>query len=666
MKKSILQLALSLALCSPILANYNPASSMGSPYSDIDPSHWAYKQIRSLYDAGILRADGTGTFKGNERISRYEAVGLVYSALQHVNRMRSAGGNVDPHILDTINSLITELTDEMQVAEVRIEENADAIAQLRNYVHSMYGRPTQGVTFPLGNHGGRLKLSGQAMTSLVMGGANSAYGTAKSNNSPNVPGTTTNRYESTNQFSVDYLQLGVAADIDHKTSFFTRGLFYLGGNTSGGGGNFQGAPLTAATTGPGGSAPSVPSGLSFNDYMYLHVKDMWADWDFSVGRMYVPWGHETGGAFSTNPYFVSNSMVDMLYGGLFEGIYFTREDSTRSWDWGIGIHNGALATPANAMNSGAGAAGYFASGAGTGFYNHLYPSLQPMLASGAVTGRVAGLPANTTGILPGGGHTGAAYLGANAPRLITPFNVAGTIAFNNNLTNNKIITAADPAVDSVVIPAAAGTNGLGTNDDKAFGFLLHLGNRSKNNDFMWDFNYFDNGGKSTRSGAGTAANPYRVSGYGKMSFFNLGATYKAHNRWKVSMEYVAGSVENLYYHNNNKANGVNVYSDDFSTWYIQPTYHLTARSDISLRYGTHSYDSHDFPNQLDNNDEYKELAIAWTRRVSDNGTLILENNSSEWSKLGGLSQAQLRPPAGPSVATENKFNVMRASYRIDF
>jgi len=600
---------------------------MGSPYSDIDPSHWAYKQIRSLYDAGILRADGTGTFKGNERISRYEAVGLVYSALQHVNRMRSAGGNVDPHILDTINSLITELTDEMQVAEVRIEENADAIAQLRNYVHSMYGRPTQGVTFPLGNHGGRLKLSGQAMTSLVMGGANSAYGTMRLNNSPTAPVATTNNFESTNQLSVDYFQLGVAADIDHKTSFFTRGLFYLGGNTSGGGGNFRGAPGTAA----------APTGLSFNDYMYLHVKDMWADWDFSVGRMYVPWGHETGGAFSTNPYFVSNSMVDMLYGGMFEGLYFTREDSTRSWDWGIGIHNGALATPANAMNSGGGA-GYFASGSGTGFYNHLYPALQPMLASGAGTGRVAGLPATVRG----------------APRLVTPFNAMGT--------NFNVPGVAD------VTPAAAGTNGLGTNDDKAFGFLLHLGNRSKNNDFMWDFNYFDNGGKSTRSGAGTAANPYRVSGYGKMSFFNLGATYKAHNRWKVSMEYVAGSVENLYHHNNTPANGLNVYSDDFSTWYIQPTYHLTGRSDLSLRYGTHSYDPHNFAGTLDNNDDYKELAIAWTRRVSDNGTLIVENSTSEWSKLGGFTPAQHRTVAGgtPSLNFEDKFNVMRASYRIDF
>jgi len=598
---------MSLAICSPILANYNPASSMGSPYADIDPSHWAYKQIRSLYDAGILRADGTGTFKGNERISRYEAVGLVYSALQHVNRMRSAGGQVDPHILDTINSLITELTDEMQVAEVRIEENADAIAQLRNYVHSMYGRPSQGVTFPLGNHGGRLKLSGQAMASVVMGGANSAYGTARANNNPNLAAGISNRFEGTNQFSVDYFQLGVAADIDHKTSFFTRGLFYLGGNT----------------------ATGAPAGLNFNDYMYLHVKDLWGDWDFSIGRMYVPWGHETGGAFSTNPYFVSNSMVDFLYGGMFEGTYFSREDDSRSWDWGIGIHNGQLATPANAFGT-----PYTASGAGVGFYNHLYPSKMPMMASGPGFGRIVGMPVNVAG----------------GPRMITPFNTSGTTVAAGGTT---------------ALPAFANT--LGTNDDKGFGFLLHLGNRSKNNDFMWDFNYYDNGGKSTRSGSGTAANPYLVSGYGKMNFFNLGWTYRAHNRWKVSMEYVSGSVEQLYNHNNTAANGVNVFKDDFSTWYIQPTYHLSARSDISLRYGTHSYDAHSFAGTLDNNDDYKELTIAWARRLSENGTLLLENSSSEWSKLGGLSPAQLRTALGtPSVATEDKFNVMRASYRVDF
>ena len=81
---------------------------------------------------------------------------------------------------------MTELTDEMQVIEVRIEENSDAIAMLRNHIASMHGKPTQGVTVPMGQ--GRLKFMGQGMISLVSGGANSAYSNDYASN--NDPATT--------------------------------------------------------------------------------------------------------------------------------------------------------------------------------------------------------------------------------------------------------------------------------------------------------------------------------------------------------------------------------------------------------------------------------------------------------------------------------------------
>ena len=156
-----------------------------SPFEDIDPSHWSYQKIKYLYDHGIIRGKGSGRFNGNERISRYEASALVFQALKHVKEVQGQGGSVDSDIMDTINSLMTELTDEMQVIEVRIEENSDAIAQLRNHMSSANGKPTQGISMPMGQ--GRIKFMGQAMFSLVSGGADSFYSSATTNNSALAP-----------------------------------------------------------------------------------------------------------------------------------------------------------------------------------------------------------------------------------------------------------------------------------------------------------------------------------------------------------------------------------------------------------------------------------------------------------------------------------------------
>ena len=100
------------------------------------------------------------------------------------------------------------------------------------------------------------------------------------------------------------------------------------------------------------------------------MKDLWSDWDLTLGRMGLPWGHETGGAFRTNPYFVSNSLVDMLYNNrLVTGAYVSTESDDGEWNWGVGVHNGDQANPS---------AGY----------SHLYP------ATAMATGVPAFLAAN--------------------------------------------------------------------------------------------------------------------------------------------------------------------------------------------------------------------------------------------------------------------------------
>jgi hypothetical protein len=515
MKKYAISGLLSMALMAPVV-------SAASPFVDIDPSHWAYKQIKSLYDAGIIRGDGTGKFKGNERISRYEAAALVYQAINYVNRHKAAGGTVDSEMMDTINSLMTELTDEMQVIEVRIEENSDAIAQLRNHLASMHGKPTQGVTVPMGQ--GRIKLMGQAMFSLISGGDDSVYNDGAATTS----GVT--------EFTADYINLGIAADVDEKTSVYARINGYIGGHS--------------------GSA-GVDGELKMDDYLYVHVKDMWSDWDMSLGRQALPWGHETAGMFRTNPYFVSNSMVDMFYGGMFTGAYFSTTSDNGEWDWGFAIHNGDFTTP-------------------DGNFTHLYP----------------------------GNNIGGSALAASG------INAAPNATVNNN------------------------------NDD-SFGYALHVGSQSDNGDFKWDVNYFTNG-----SDASDTTNPAV-----EMDFFNIGLDYRINDDWHATAEYVDGTLTS-----NAAINTIVANTDvDFTTWYLQVVHNLDAKSTLSLRYGTHEEDA----GGANNYQEMDETTFAYARKISDNGTLLVEYATVDADYMGGVTKTA-------SVGNKDDWDVIRASYRIDF
>lgn len=591
------------------------ASANKGVYSDMPANHWAYAQIKALTDAGIIRGTGSGKFNGDEKISRYEAAVMVHNGVQHVMKVKGMGGSIDPEIMDTLNSLITELTDELQVSEVRIEENSDAIAQLRQHVHNM----NRGFDMPVG--AGRIKFMGQSMFSVVAGGDNSSYSTPWANNNTGVLGTANPR-EGATEFLVDYFDLGIAADIDSKTSFHTRASVYTGGNAGGAAG-----------------------GMTFDDYMYFHVKNLWDKWDMTMGRMYLPTGHEVGGAFRTNPYFITNSLVEQMYGNMVTGAHFSYQTDSK-WNWGFAIHNGDVETPGNKVRNHANHANAFAN---TG-----------VLGAFVVPG------------VPGLGNPGAGNVGTLAVGGLNSTNTGG-------------------------IPAVAAIRNSNGDDD--FGYLIQVGRDHKDGDFKWDVTYFTNGAGYSAGAAGTALAPANaVAGQAEMDYFNVGATYRANSDWQFSAEYTDGTVENyvgtaalggpaadLAGRTSMvggvgsagifstvaaiaaSANGV-IVEDDFTTWYLQAVYNLNSKSTLAVRYGVHEVDrvglnTGGVNNNGTFNDEIDELAFAWTRKVSDNGTIIVEYSQVDYDLIRGMSKSQFR---GAGANLQDDYDVIRASYRIDF
>jgi len=561
-----------------------PAAMAKSPYSDLPANHWAYAQIKALSDAGIVRGDGAGKFKGDEKISRYEAAIMVHNAVQHVMKIKGMGGSVDPEIMDTLNSLITELTDELQVAEVRIEENSDAIAMLKQHVHNM----NRGANVAMGN--GNIKFMGQAMFSLLSGGDDTQYSSVNTN----VLGTR----EGVNEFLVDYFDLGIAADIDSKTSFHARASVYTGGNANG----------------------AVANNIAFDDYMYVAVKNLWDKWDMVLGRMYLPTGHEVSGAFRTNPFFVTNSLVEQMYGNMVTGAYFTYQSDSK-WNWGVAIHNGDVEMPGNKVR------------------RHANHSL----------------------------HLGTA-------------NVAGTgVAVANE---NQAFVGLQTTNIGTTLNAVRGVTNANSTDE--FGYLIKVGRSHKDGDFSWDLAYVTNG-----AGMETGAAANAVAGQSEMDYFQIGATYRANEDWQFNAEYVDGSVENYVatgagdlvgrtaFNTGVGAFGTagavaaargTIVEDDFTTWYLQAVYNLNSKSTLGVRYSSHETDRVGTRVAgLNHNgtfdDELSEWALAWTRKVSDNGTIIVEYSTVDVDLINGVNGNTARTLTG---RTSDDFDVIRASYRIDF
>lgn len=50
-------------------------------YDDVDSSHWAYKAVKQLTEAGIISGVGNNTFAGDKPVSRYEMAQMVFNAM---------------------------------------------------------------------------------------------------------------------------------------------------------------------------------------------------------------------------------------------------------------------------------------------------------------------------------------------------------------------------------------------------------------------------------------------------------------------------------------------------------------------------------------------------------------------------------------------------------
>ena len=72
------------AACALILSG---AAQGANPFSDVDPSHWSYRSVQRLAEAGVVEGDPGGAFRGERPLTRWEMAQVTARLLAREDRL---------------------------------------------------------------------------------------------------------------------------------------------------------------------------------------------------------------------------------------------------------------------------------------------------------------------------------------------------------------------------------------------------------------------------------------------------------------------------------------------------------------------------------------------------------------------------------------------------
>ena len=119
-----------------------------NPFSDVEPSSWAYQSVEQLASAGIINGYPDGTFKGNKDITRYEMAQMVAKAMANQDR-----ANAEQQAM--INRLADEFSNELNTLGVRVAKLEDQVGNVKvtgNYRLRYRGSQLKDDAYAYGKH----------------------------------------------------------------------------------------------------------------------------------------------------------------------------------------------------------------------------------------------------------------------------------------------------------------------------------------------------------------------------------------------------------------------------------------------------------------------------------------------------------------------------------
>ena len=118
MKKTLVSVLTTALVVGAVSTTFAAAN----PFSDVPTDHWAYDAVSTLAADGVIEGYGDTSFKGSEKVTRYEMAQMIAKAMAKTNV-----SGTDKALVD---KLAAEFADELNNLGVRVanlERNADKV-----------------------------------------------------------------------------------------------------------------------------------------------------------------------------------------------------------------------------------------------------------------------------------------------------------------------------------------------------------------------------------------------------------------------------------------------------------------------------------------------------------------------------------------------------------
>ena len=110
------------ALSALVVTSASSCFAAANPFSDVPADHWAYDAVSQLAQDGVIEGYGDSTFKGSQKITRYEMAQMIAKAMAKQNV-----SSTDKALIDKLSSEFSDELTSLGVRVANLERNADTV-----------------------------------------------------------------------------------------------------------------------------------------------------------------------------------------------------------------------------------------------------------------------------------------------------------------------------------------------------------------------------------------------------------------------------------------------------------------------------------------------------------------------------------------------------------
>lgn len=128
---TMIKKTISLGIILTLICTLTIPALAAEKIKDVPKDHWAYKSVKKLVEKGFMSLHEDSTFKGEEKVTRYQLAEVIAEVLVGVNQGKVQASQED---MDTLRKLSTEFRSELVELNKRTDVFSKKVENLEEKV----------------------------------------------------------------------------------------------------------------------------------------------------------------------------------------------------------------------------------------------------------------------------------------------------------------------------------------------------------------------------------------------------------------------------------------------------------------------------------------------------------------------------------------------------